>query len=150
MYGQEKKILETIETDKEYYTIIQKAKNPPFKIIKETDYAIKDFETLLNEIKNPTNSRFRDTVRIKYFPNKEIDFFYGYNGKPKTLVLDSMIAFDDMLNRPLAVSVGISNEKTTDVEALTKYLSNNGQQFFNILFNVSSAKKFKKLLTAKD
>ena len=97
------------KTDKEYSTIIQKARNPPFKIIKETDYDIKDFETLLNEIKNPTYLRIRDTVKIKYFPNRQIDLFYGYNEKPKTHVLDSMIAFNDMLNRPLAVSVGISN-----------------------------------------
>ena len=144
--AKKKKRLETIETDNEFYTVIQKARNPPFKIIKESDYENKDFETLLSEIKNPKNLRIRDTVRIKYFPNRQIHLFYAYNGKPKTHVLDSMIAFDNMLNRPLAVSVGISNEKMTDVKALTKYLSNNRQQFFHNLFNVSSVEKFKKQL----
>ena len=73
---------------------------------------------------------------MKYFLNRQIDLFYGYNGKPKTHVLDSMIAFDGMLNRPLAVSVGISNEKMIDVKALTKHLSITMDNSFSIIYSM--------------
>ena len=77
MYRKKKRKIETIETVNEYYQIIEKARNPPFTIIKKSDYEVNDFEVLISKkVTTPKNIRIREAKKIWYFPNSHVDVFY--------------------------------------------------------------------------
>ena len=79
MYGKKKKKIETIEIANEYYKIIEKARNPPFTIIKKSDYEVNDFEVLISKkFTTPKSIRIREAKKMLYFTNSHVDVFYDY------------------------------------------------------------------------
>lgn len=141
MYGKIKKKIETIETVDEYYKIIANARNPPFTIIRKSDYAVHEFEAIISgKITLPQNIRIRDVKRIVYYANSHIDVFYDYESKPVHFIIsESQIEFNDLLKTEFAKSTGISAAKINDVKSLLRYLSPKGKEFFNGIFeNFSS------------
>ena len=133
--------METIETADDYYEMIAKARNPPFTILKKSDYAVHDFEKLVSEkIVIPKDLRIRDAKRIVYFPNSHVDVFDDYVSESVNFKLESEIEFDDLLKTELASSIGISAAKINDVKSLLRFLSPKGKEFFNNLIRKSSLK----------
>ena len=139
MYGKKKKQIETIETTNEYYRIIEKARNPPFTIIKKSDYEVNDFEALISKkVTTPKNIRIREAKKILYFPNSHVDVFYDYGRESVNFKIESEIEFDDLLKTEVASSIGISAAKITDVKSLLRYLSPEGKEFFHKIIEDSS------------
>lgn len=139
--------MEVIETDSDYYKLVEKARNPPFIIIKKRDMIVRDFETLIpNQVNIPKELHISNAVRIIYFPNSHVNLFLNYNEKPVDYVLDFAVDFEDLLRTPLAPATGITKEKVNDVKVLMKYLSSAGQTFFNNLFETALRKTSKRAL----
>ena len=71
MYGKKKKKIETIETAKAYYQIIEKAWNPPFTIIKKSNYEVNDFEDLISKkVTTARNIRIREAKKNFVLPKQ--------------------------------------------------------------------------------
>ena len=75
-YSRPKKKTETIETEDEYLKMIEKAKNPPFIVVKSTVVSVKDFEPCLKSgVKILKDLQIRNAVKIIYYPNGEVEVF---------------------------------------------------------------------------
>ena len=135
MYGKKKKkieTIETIETANEYYQIIHKARDPPFTIIKKSDYEVNDFEVLISKkVTTPKNIRIREAKKIWYFPNSHVDVFHDYGRESVNFKIESEIELDYLLKTEVASSIGINAAKITDVKSLFRYLSPEGKEFFS-------------------
>lgn len=102
----------------------------------ESEYIVRDFEKIiLGKFKLPKNLHIRDAVKISCFGNGEIDIFYEYDKPLQKHKLDIDVKFDDLLQTPVADSVGVNAEKINDVKMLMRYLSPNGKEFFETFLN---------------
>ena len=98
MYGKKRKEIETIETANEYYQIIEKARNPPFTIIKKSEHEVNDFEVLISKkVTTPKNIHIREAKKILYFPNSNVDVFYDYGRESVNFKIESETEFDYLL-----------------------------------------------------
>ena len=128
IYGEKKRNFEIIETDEDYIKLIENARSPPFKIVREADCLVQNFETFLqSKIKIPKNLQVSKAVRIQYFQNGQVNIYKKYNDyeKLQTHLIDSSITYDELCETPQADSIGISAGKIKDVRPLLRYLSLN-------------------------
>lgn len=98
--------------------------------------------------------QIRKAVRIKYYPNGLVDVYENYDQAPVTYTIETNITFDDLENMPQPGEVGISAEKIRDVKSLTRFLSENGKEFYDAFFKkvkvkVSAEKKAKEKVVEK-
>ena len=129
-----------------YVDIIKFSKNPSFIMVSQKDCSIKNFESVLQDCVNlPKNFMISKTVKIAYFPDGTISVFREYDGqKEEFRVTESSICnsetaseavnYNDLMKAPLAPQVGIKYAKFKDVQALKRYLSEEGRKFFDNFF----------------
>lgn len=69
-------------------------------------------------------------------------FIENFNEKRKLFFIDkSNLTIQDLNNSKPAAQVGITKEKENDVKQLLRYLTPNGQTFFNNFFKKSKRKR---------
>lgn len=135
MYSKKKKKTEVIETTKKYVEIIKESRNPPFIIVESAERFLCNFEVSLKEnVKIPKAMKISKACVIHYFPNGTVQLFDNYKSQNcHKFSIKSKIKLENMENiRP--PTVGITKAKFNDVSSLLKYISTEGQQFFNDYF----------------
>lgn len=148
-YGKKKKNRESIKTDKDYFEIIEHARDPPFIIINDSDMTVRDYEPVLSKIKLPKNIRIRDAVKITFFPNGQTEVLYDYNETPQLYTITTDVEFDELMKAGPPLPTGISKEKIADVKSLLKFLTPTGQKFFNDVFAETTVKTPKETVIKK-
>ena len=135
------KNLERVETIEEYEDMIYNARKSPFIIVKESEYAVKDFEPILqSSVQVPKQLLIRKAARISYHPNGFVDVYENYTDECKTYFIESLITFDKLQPASPADASGIDIEKLTDVKKLLRYLSPKGKCFFESFFDKGMVK----------
>ncbi|KAL1488627.1 hypothetical protein ABEB36_014430 [Hypothenemus hampei] len=134
---------ECIETEEEYIDLIKTAKSPPFIMVNQNNYQIKNFEREIEKkFTIPKNFQISKAVKIHYYPNGQIDVFTDYDDKFETFFFLTKVTFDSFDAALPTEILGISKEKVKDLQALLPYVSKNGQTYFsNFLKNVSLKNK---------
>lgn len=121
--------------------MIKSAGNSPFILIKDSEITVHDFEVHLPmKVDIPNTVLISDAVKIDYFLYGPINVFKSYTNHGLLCNLTTDLEFDDLLKTPPALPIGITKAKISDVKALLKYLSAEGQLFFNHLFETSCVK----------
>lgn len=139
VYSKKKKLLERIETQKEYYDLIKNSREPQFIVLDESEWKIVDYEKVLGgTVKNfPISKAFYlqfDThgkvkTQEKYFDEQ-----------PKTIEIEPQIKFSSINPVPPPI-VGMAEAKVNDVKVLLKYLKPESQVFFTKHFEKVGLKR---------
>lgn len=155
LYAEKRKKMGRIETPQQYFDLIEKARDPPFIVVKNLKDILIDFEKAV-EIKNclqkPRGMKISEARVIKHSPNHEIQVFDNFleeNVLSFQLNLNTKMEELEKCSPPL---VGITRAKINDVKKLTVYLSNEGKQFYKDYFSrikIKAVKKGKKGSTKK-
>lgn len=131
LYGKKKNKMQKIETEQEYIDLVRNSRSKPFIIVERGECRMIDMDTLMKQnVKIPKKFQISKAVKIIYSPDQKIQVFTEYNGSPTEYEIKRTISYSDFENAPPPELVGITREKIKDLQSLQKFLSPEGQEFF--------------------
>lgn len=88
-YGQKKKMTESIQTENENIDLIKSARNPPFIILQQKDYTVKNFENKIKDkYKLPKDLQISKAVKRDYFSSGSVNIYDSFANKPVTYFIE--------------------------------------------------------------